>query len=393
MTTEIMAPEARPSALRQDCSCFVLIVPYARAVSKFSRQIMVRGRGARSNASGRFESQAREAFDDGWTGQDAEPVQLRTTLTAETARTIIAKNDSPDVGFSRSINPYRGCEHGCIYCYARPAHAYMGLSPGLDFESQLFFKPEAARLLEKELSSPRYRPETIHIGGNTDPYQPIERETRITRGVLEVMERFGHPCSIITKSALILRDLDVLARLAARNLVRVAVSVTSLDRRLARSMEPRAATPERRIGAIQALSAAGVPVSVMFAPVIPALNDHELEAVLERAAQAGASGAGYVVLRLPQEIKDLFREWLATDHPDRAARVMSLVRQMRGGADYDFEWRTRMRGEGPIAELLARRFAAARKRFGLEARFGGMDLTQFKVPPKAGDQGDLFDRA
>jgi DNA repair photolyase len=362
-------------------------------VSKFSRQIMVRGRGARSNASGRFESQAREAFDDGWTGQDAEPVQLRTTLTAETARTIIARNDSPDVGFSRSINPYRGCEHGCIYCYARPAHAYMGLSPGLDFESQLFFKPEAARLLEKELSSPRYRPEVIHIGGNTDPYQPIERETRITRGVLEVMERFGHPCSIITKSALILRDLDVLARLAARNLVRVAVSVTSLDRRLARSMEPRAATPERRIGAIQALSAAGVPVSVMFAPVIPALNDHELEAVLERAAQAGTSGAGYVVLRLPREIKDLFREWLATDHPDRAARVMSLVRQMRGGADYDFEWRTRMRGEGPIAELLARRFAAARKRFGLEARFGGMDLTQFKVPPKAGDQGDLFDRA
>jgi len=360
-------------------------------VSSFTQQITVRGRGARSNASGRFESQTREAFDDGWTLEDPEPVQLRTTLTAEKARTIIAKNDSPDVGFSRSINPYRGCEHGCIYCYARPAHAYMGLSPGLDFESQLFFKPEAARLLEKELSAPRYRPEFIHIGGNTDPYQPVERETRITRSVLEVMERFGHPCSIITKSALILRDLDVLARLGARNLVRVAISVTSLDRKLARSMEPRAATPERRIGAIQALSAAGVPVSVMFAPVIPALNDHELEAVLERAAQAGASGAGYVVLRLPREIKDLFREWLATDHPDRAARVMSLVRQMRGGADYDFEWRTRMRGEGPIAQLLSQRFAAAKKRFGLEARFKGLDLSQFRVPAKAGDQGDLFD--
>lgn len=372
-------------------SCFVPLAPYARPVSSFTQQITVRGRGARSNASGRFESQSREAFDDGWTLEDPEPVQLRTTLTAEKARTIIAKNDSPDVGFSRSINPYRGCEHGCIYCYARPAHAYMGLSPGLDFESQLFFKPEAARLLEKELSAPRYRPEFIHIGGNTDPYQPVEREARITRGVLEVMERFGHPCSIITKSALILRDLDVLARLGARNLVRVAISVTSLDRRLARSMEPRAATPERRIGAIQALSAAGVPVSVMFAPVIPALNDHELEAVLERAAQAGASGAGYVVLRLPREIKDLFREWLATDHPDRAARVMSLVRQMRGGADYDFEWRTRMRGEGPIAQLLSQRFAAAKKRFGLEARFSGLDLSQFKVPPKAGDQGDLFD--
>lgn len=360
-------------------------------MSSFTQQITVRGRGARSNASGRFESQTREAFDDGWTLEDPQPAQLRTTLTAEKARTIIAKNDSPDVGFSRSINPYRGCEHGCIYCYARPAHAYMGLSPGLDFESQLFFKPEAAKLLEKELSAPRYRPEFIHIGGNTDPYQPVERETRITRSVLEVMERFGHPCSIITKSALILRDLDVLARLGARNLVRVAISVTSLDRRLARSMEPRAATPERRIGTIKALSSAGVPVSVMFAPVIPALNDHELEAVLERAAEAGASGAGYVVLRLPREIKDLFREWLATDHPDRAARVMSLVRQMRGGADYDFEWRTRMRGEGPIAQLLSQRFAAAKKRFGLEVRFSGLDLSQFKVPPKAGDQGDLFD--
>ena len=256
-------------------------------MSTFTQQITVRGRGARSNASGRFESQAREAFDDGWTLEDAEPQQLRTTLTAEKAKTIISKNSSPDVGFSRSINPYRGCEHGCIYCYARPAHAYMGLSPGLDFESQLFFKPEAGKLLERELSAPRYEPQFIHIGGNTDPYQPQERTARVTRQVLEVLERFNHPFSIITKSALILRDIDILAATAAKNLCRVAISVTTLDRKLARSMEPRAATPERRIGASKALSEAGVPVTVMFAPAIPGLNDHEMEAVLERAAEAG----------------------------------------------------------------------------------------------------------
>ena len=359
-------------------------------MSSFTQQITVRGRGARSNASGRFESQVREVFDDGWTVEDPEPGQLKTTLTAEKAKTIIAKNDSPDVGFSRSINPYRGCEHGCIYCYARPAHAYMGLSPGLDFESQLFFKPEAAKLLEKELSAPRYRPDFIHIGGNTDPYQPIERETRTTRGVLEVLNRFNHPCSIITKSALIQRDLDIIGPMGQRNLCRVAISVTTLDRKLARSMEPRAATPERRIGAIKALADAGVPVVVMFAPAIPGLNDHEMEAVLERAAQAGATGAGYVALRLPREIKDLFREWLATDHPDRASRVMSLVRQMRGGLDYDAEWGKRMRGEGPLAELMSQRFQRAKKRLGLDAKLGALDLSQFKVPAKAGDQGDLF---
>ena len=359
-------------------------------MSTFTQQITVRGRGARSNASGRFESQAREAFDDGWTLEDAEPQQLKTTLTAEKAKTIISKNTSPDVGFSRSINPYRGCEHGCIYCYARPAHAYMGLSPGLDFESQLFFKPEAGKLLERELSAPRYEPQFIHIGGNTDPYQPQERTARVTRQVLEVLERFNHPFSIITKSALILRDIDILAATASKNLCRVAISVTTLDRKLARSMEPRAATPERRIGAIKALADAGVPVTVMFAPAIPGLNDHEMEAVLERAAEAGARGAGYVALRLPLEIKDLFREWLATDHPDRASRVMSLVRQMRGGLDYDAEWGKRMRGEGPIAELMSQRFQQAKKRYGLNARYDGLDLSLFKVPPKAGDQGDLF---
>jgi DNA repair photolyase len=266
----------------------------------------------------------------------------------------------------------------------------MGLSPGLDFESQIFYKPEAAKLLAKELSAPRYRPEFIHIGGNTDPYQPQERTARVTRQILEVLWRFRHPFSLITKSALILRDLDILAPAAAANLCRVAISITTLDRKLARSMEPRAATPERRIAAVKALSDAGVPVIVMFAPAIPGLNDHEMEAVLERSAQAGAKGAGYVALRLPLEIKDLFREWLATDHPDRAARVMSLVRQMRGGKDYDTEWGKRMRGDGPLADLMAKRFQAAKRRYGLEFRFEGLDLGQFRVPPKAGDQIDLF---
>jgi DNA repair photolyase len=357
-------------------------------VTTFTQQS--KGRGARSNASGRFESQAREAFDDGWTPDDLEPVQLTTTVSAEKARVIITRNDSPDVGFSASINPYRGCEHGCIYCYARPAHAYMGLSPGLDFESKLFFKPEAARLLEAELSKPRYVPEVIHVGGNTDPYQPQERRLHITRDVIETLSRFNHPFSIITKSALIARDLDLLAPMAARNLVRVAISITSLDRRLSRSMEPRAATPEKRLEAVRRLSDAGVPVIVMFAPAIPGLNDHEMEAVLERSAAAGARGAGYVALRLPLEIKDLFREWLETDHPDRARRVMSLVRQMRGGKDYDAQWGKRMKGEGPIADLMAKRFAAAKRRYGLDFRFDGLDLTQFRPLPRAGDQIDLF---
>jgi DNA repair photolyase len=311
-------------------------------------------------------------------------------VTPEAARAVITRNDSPDVGFDRSINPYRGCEHGCIYCYARPSHAYMGLSPGLDFESRLFFKPDAARLLEKELSAPRYVPEFIHIGGNTDPYQPQERRLQTTRQVLEVLSRFNHPFSIITKSALIQRDLDLLRPMAARNLVRVAVSITTLDRGLARSMEPRAATPERRLDALRRLSKSGVPVTVMFAPVIPGLNDHELEAVLDRASDAGAQGAGYVALRLPLEIKDLFAEWLASDHPDRAARVMSLVRQMRGGKDYDAQWGLRMRGQGPIADLLSQRFKAARRRYGLDRSLPPLDLSQFRVPPRPGDQIDLF---
>ncbi|MGZ3377403.1 MAG: PA0069 family radical SAM protein [Phenylobacterium sp.] len=360
-------------------------------MSTFTQQITaIRGRGARTNVSGRFEADSREAFDDGWTSEDVEPVQVTTAVTPEKAKVIISHNDSPDVGFSASINPYRGCEHGCIYCYARPAHAYMGLSPGLDFESKLFFKPEAARLLERELSNPRYVPEVIHIGGNTDPYQPQERGLRITRSIIEVLSRFNHPFSVITKSALILRDLDLLAPLAERNLVRVAVSITSLDRKLARSMEPRAATPEKRIDAVKRLTEAGVTTVVMFAPCIPGLNDHEMEAVLERAAAAGAKGAGYVSLRLPMEIADLFQEWLATDHPDRAARVMSLVRQMRGGKTYDSQWGKRMKGEGPIAALTSRRFAVTKSRLGIAEKLPPLDLGLFRVPPKAGDQIDLF---
>ena len=349
-----------------------------------------RGRGARSNRSGRFEAQSREAFDDGWTHEDAAPAQIATTVQPMKSRTIIARNTSPDVGFDRSINPYRGCSHGCIYCYARPAHAYLGLSPGLDFESRLFFKPEAGKLLTAELSKKGYKPAVIHIGGDTDPYQPDEKRLGVTRQVIETLQRFRHPFSIITKSALILRDLDVLGEMGRAGLARAAVSITSLDRKLARSMEPRAATPERRIESVRRLTEAGVPTLVMFAPAIPSLNDHEMEAVLQRAADAGALGAGYVALRLPLEIKDLFEEWLETDHPDRARRVMSLVRQMRGGAAYQSEWGKRMTGEGPVADAMRARFALAKKRFGLEARLPPLDLGQFAVPPETGGQLQLF---
>jgi len=349
-----------------------------------------RGRGARSNRTGRFEGQQREAFDDGWGPDDEEPAQLATTAQPMRSRTIIARNTSPDVGFDRSINPYRGCSHGCIYCYARPAHAYLGLSPGLDFESRIFFKPEAGRLLAAELSRKAYKPAVIHIGGDTDPYQPDEKRLGVTRQVVETLQRFRHPFSIITKSALIQRDLDVLGEMGRAGLARAAVSITSLDRRLARSMEPRAATPERRLEAVRRLAAAGVPTIVMFAPAIPSLNDHEMEQVLERAAQAGAIGAGYVALRLPLEIKELFEEWLATDHPDRARRVMSLVRQMRGGAAYRSEWGKRMTGEGPVADAMRQRFVLAKKRFGLDKALPPLDLSQFARPAAPEDQLQLF---
>jgi DNA repair photolyase len=331
--------------------------------------------------------------DDGWTDADAEVAPLRTQLTPERARTIIARNQSPDVGFDRSINPYKGCEHGCIYCYARPSHAFMGLSPGLDFESRIFWKPDAARLLEQELAKPRYVCKRIHIGGNTDPYQPVERELKSTRAILEVMRRFNHPLSIITKSVLISRDLDILGPMGREGLASAFVSITTLDRALARAMEPRASTPAKRLEAISRLADAGIPVGVGFAPVIPGLNDHELEAVLEAAKKAGASTAMYVTLRLPLEIKDLFREWLADARPDRAARVMSLVRQTRGGRDYDPDWSQRMKGSGPVADLIAARFKAAVKRLGLDGPRHDLDVSRFRVPPEMRPQMDLFDAA
>ena len=353
----------------------------------------MKGRGARSNDSGRYEADRREDFDDGWTDQDEAAAPLRTTLSPEHARTIIAKNASPDVGFDRSINPYKGCEHGCIYCYARPSHAWMGLSPGLDFESRIFFKPEAARLLEQELAKPRYVCKRIHIGGNTDPYQPVERETLSTRSILQVMRRFHQPFSIITKSVLIARDADILGSMGRDGLASAFVSITTLDRGLARAMEPRASTPAKRLEAISRLADAGCPVGVGFAPVIPGLNDHEMEAILEAAQKAGATSAMYVTLRLPLEIKDLFREWLADARPERAARVMSLIRQTRGGKDYDPDWAQRMKGTGPVAELIATRFKAAIKRYGLDAQRPPLDVTRFRVPTDMRPQLDLFDLA
>jgi DNA repair photolyase len=351
------------------------------------------GRGARSNDSGRYEADRREEFDDGWTDQDEAAAPLRTTLSPEHARTIIAKNTSPDVGFDRSINPYKGCEHGCIYCYARPSHAWMGLSPGLDFESRIFFKPHAASLLEQELARPRYVCKRIHIGGNTDPYQPVERETPSTRSILQVMLRFRQPFSIITKSVLIARDADILGPMGRDGLASAFVSITTLDRGLARAMEPRASTPAKRLEAISHLADAGCPVGVGFAPVIPGLNDHEMEAILEAAQKAGATSAMYVTLRLPLEIKDLFREWLADARPERAARVMSLIRQTRGGKDYDPDWAQRMKGTGPVADLIAARLKAAIRRYGLDAPRTPLDVTQFRVPADMRPQMDLFDLA
>ena len=352
--------------------------------------IKSRGRASQSNDSSRYDAFARSGFDDGWGVGDGEPSQLETTLTAEKARVIISRNDSPDIGFDRSINPYRGCEHGCIYCYARPTHAYLGLSPGLDFETKLFFKPDAAQLLERELAKRSYQPARIQLGANTDPYQPIERKLQITREILKVLARYKHPVGITTKNALVTRDIDILAPMAAQNLAAVSMSVTSLDRKLARDMEPRASTPDRRIDAIRQLAAAGIPAMIGFAPIIPGLNDHELEAVLQRGAEAGAVLAHYTVLRLPLEIKDLFREWLAAERPDRAARVMSLVRQMRGGRDYDPEWTKRMRGEGPVADLIARRFRLAVRRLGLDRPFPPLELSLFQRPSADPNQLDLF---
>jgi DNA repair photolyase len=340
------------------------------------------GRGALSNASSRYDDEKKIRTTDGWDIEEELP-PLRTTLTKDATRTILARNTSPDVPFDRSINPYRGCEHGCIYCFARPTHAYLGLSPGLDFETKILFKPDAAKLLTAELASPKYRPDVVAMGTNTDPYQPVERELKITRSILRVLSDFNNPVGIVTKNHLVTRDIDILGDMARRNLAEVFLSVTTLDKDLARDMEPRASAPYRRLDAIRKLADAGVPVGVMTAPMIPGLNDHEMEAILEKAAEAGATRAGFTVLRLPLEIKDLFDEWLRANRPDRAERVLSLIRQMRGGALYQAEFGLRMKGEGPIAQLLGARFQAAVKRLGLNKIRYRLDTLRFAVPESA----------
>src|SRR5580698_8884579 len=348
-----------------------------------------RGRGTASNISGRYEPIARVAFDDGWQGLEDLP-PFKTTVTADSTRKIIARNESPDISFDRSINPYRGCEHGCVYCYARPTHAYLGLSPGLDFESKLFMKPNAPELLERELSAPGYEPKIIAIGTNTDPYQPIERRHQIMRRILEVLERAGHPVGIVTKSALVLRDLDILVRMAKRDLVKVAISVTTLDAKLARTMEPRASVPQRRLDALKQLVSAGVPASAMVAPVIPALNDAEIERILDAVAATGVRHAGYVLLRLPLELRDLFREWLIENFPDRYRHVISLIRDTRGGKDYDSAFGKRMTGSGPIAWMIGRRFELACERLGFNVTSTRTTTEHFKRPRPASQQLDLF---
>jgi DNA repair photolyase len=355
-----------------------------------------KGRGAVSNRTGRYEAHERVAVADGWEhaptpGEDEDDVapSPRTTVSLDTTRTIIARNDSPDIPFDRSINPYRGCEHGCVYCFARPTHAFLGLSPGLDFETKLLMKPDAARLLERELRNTRYRCDVMAMGTNTDPYQPIEREHKITRQVLEVLDAFNHPVGIVTKSALVMRDIDILSRMARRGLASVGVSVTTLDRDLARAMEPRASTPPRRLAAIAALAAAGIPTSVMVAPIIPALNDSEIERILAAASAAGARSAGYVLLRLPLEIKDLFEEWLGAHAPMKAKRVLDLVRETRGGQLYDSTFGKRMTGTGPFAQLVRQRFRLASRKLGLDRRTFNLDVTKFRAPPGVGDQLSL----
>lgn len=352
-----------------------------------------KGRGAVSNPAVRYESTAREGFDDGWgsLAELAELPPLPTTLLRERSRSALTYNESPDIGFDRSLNPYRGCEHGCIYCYARPTHAYIGYSPGLDFETRLLFKPDLPALLEKELSRPGYQPKPVALGANTDPYQPVERTLGITRQVLEVLERFGHPVTIVTKSAMVLRDLDILQRLAQRNLVHVCLSVTTLDAALARRMEPRAATPMKRLQAMAMLARAGVPVGVLAAPMIPGINDAELERILSECVRHGATRAGYVLLRLPLEIRQLFEEWVREHFPDRAARVLALIRETRAGGAYDSRFGIRQTGTGPYADLLANRFRLAVGRLGLnraavasQGRDGGrLDCSQFRVPEAA----------
>ena len=344
--------------------------------------LRLRARASGSNRAGRFERLDREVFDDGWQIAEDETV-VRTEVTEERPRSVITRNTSPDIPFDRSLNPYRGCEHGCIYCFARPSHAYLGLSPGLDFETRIVARPGAAEVLKAELSRPGYRVAPLAIGTNTDPYQPAEARYRSMRKILQVLRDHRHPVTVVTKSALIERDIDILAELAGDGLVHVGISVTSLASRLSRRMEPRAPTPARRLAAISALSAAGIPVRVMVAPVIPALTDHEIEAILGVAAEAGATAASWIMLRLPLEVSPLFQDWLATHLPDRAARVMARVRDMHGGRDYDARWGQRMRGTGKYAELIGRRFGRAARSLGLADELAGLRCDLFKVPGRA----------
>jgi DNA repair photolyase len=348
-----------------------------------------RGRGAHTNASGRYEPRATVSFDDGWQSIEELP-PFTTEVAVDTARKVITRNASPDISFDRSINPYRGCEHGCIYCFARPTHAYLGLSPGLDFESKLFMKPDAPELLERELSARNYTPRTIAIGTNTDPYQPVERRYQVMRRILEVLERAGHPVGIVTKSNLVVRDLDILSRMASRNLVRVGISVTTMDAQLARVMEPRAPTPSRRLDALRQLAEAGVPTTVMVAPVIPAINDAEIERILDAAAACGVRGAGYVLLRLPLEVRDLFREWLQANFPDRERHVFALIRQTRGGKDYDSSFGKRMTGGGPYAWMIGKRFDTTCARLGLNVHKTELTTAHFQPPRASAEQLDLF---
>jgi len=376
-----------PAPTDPDADCRAPAVPPARRQAAPDK-----GRGATFNPANRFRSEERVPVDDGWNpaaptidadgepGHEDEPRPLKTTVRIQPARTIIARNDSPDVPFTQSINPYQGCEHGCIYCYARPSHAYLDLSPGLDFETRLFAKPNAAELLRAELARPGYRCEPIALGTNTDPYQPIEREWKITRQVIEVLAACDHPLTITTKGALVERDLDLLAPMAAKNLVRVYVSIAMLDKTLARKLDPRAAAPPRRLQVIAALAKSGIPVGVMIAPVIPQLTDRDLEAILEAAAAHGATAAAWIMLRLPREVAPLFRDWLDAHYPLRAAHVMSLVHQIRGGRDNDSRFGARMRGSGEFADLIARRFAIATRRLGFNADRAPLDTSRFRPP-------------
>jgi len=359
------------------------------AVKDVKERFHHRGRGAVSNQSGRYERETRELLDDGWDTIEGALPPLQTTLTKETPRTIITFNKSPDIHFDRSINPYRGCEHGCVYCFARPTHAYHGLSAGLDFESKLFYKPEGPDLLLKELSRPGYVPRPIALGVNTDAYQPIEREQGLTRRFLEILSDHNHPVSLLTKSSLIQRDIDLIAPMAAKRLCRVGVSITTQDPKLARAMEPRAAAPHKRYETVKALSEAGIPVTVMAAPIIPALNEAELEALLEAGKENGAIGAGYVLLRLPHELKDIFHEWLVQHYPDRAARVINLMREMRGGKDYDSDWFKRGAGQGVRARLIGQRFARTVRQLGLQPRRIPLRTDLFQPPVLRGRQYHL----